>query len=300
MKIARVGILSTGEMGHRVATVLIRHGLEVVTCLAGRSARTAGLAARAGVSDVQTPEEVVALSDMVISIVVPAAAEDVARTVANAIAATKKPLLFADANAVSPMTARRIAGIVTDAGGHFVDVCIIGSAAKVGQGTILYASGTWAEEFADLNSCGLRIRILGDRPGQASAFKIVYAGLTKGVSALMAELLILAQGLGILNEIMEEYRAKFPDLVGFAESNIPGLPFRAARRSEEMEELARTIADTGLHPVMAPASGRLLASLGDLHFRSQYSDEDEKKWDLKHVIALLYGQLAGQTEGQKI
>ena len=35
-----VGVISLGEMGSAVATVLRTHGLRVVTCVQGRSART--------------------------------------------------------------------------------------------------------------------------------------------------------------------------------------------------------------------------------------------------------------------
>ena len=39
-----VGLLSPGDMGHVVGRVLIENGMPVVTCLAGRSARTRKLA----------------------------------------------------------------------------------------------------------------------------------------------------------------------------------------------------------------------------------------------------------------
>lgn len=298
MKIETVGIFSTGEMGHRVALVLRKHGLNVVTCLAGRSARTAELAAQAGVSGLATPVEVVAQSDVIISIVVPSAAQPLAETIAAAIAAVKKPVLYADANAISPMTATAIEKIITGAGGRFADVCIIGTSLKVGQGTTFFASGNCAAEFAELSKFGLQIEILGDRPGQASAHKIVYAGLTKGVSSLMLELLLLAHSLGILEPMLAQYRKKFPDVVRFAENNLPGLPFRAARRSDEMEELSLTIAAEGLTPVMSPASRRLLASLGKLNLRAEYSEADAEKWDVKSVIALLYPRLS-KRDGEK-
>jgi len=292
MKIETVGILSTGEMGHRVALVLRNQGIKVVTCLAGRSARTVELAAKAGVSDLGTMAAVVAQADMIISIVVPSAAKPLAETVASAIAAAKKPVLYADANAISPMTAKTIERIITGAGGRFADVCIIGTSSKVGQGTTFYASGDLATTFAELSNFGLQVEILGDRPGQASAFKIVYAGLTKGVSSLMMELLLLAHSLGIFDPIIAQYRSKFPDLVRFAESNLPGLPFRAARRSDEMEELSLTIAAEGLTPFMAPASQGLLASLGKLNWRAEYSEAEAENWDVKSVIALLYPLLS--------
>ena len=292
MKIETVGIFSTGEMGHRVAFVLRQNGLNVVTCLSGRSVRTVELAAKAGISDLATPGEVVAQADMIISIVVPSAAKPLAQTIAAAIAAAKKTVLYADANAVSPMTAMAIEEIITGAGGRFADVCIIGTSVKVGKGTTFFASGECAAEFAELSKFGLPVEILGDRPGQASAYKIVYAGLTKGVSALMMELLLLAHSLGILETMLAQYRKKFPDLVRFAESNLPGLPFRAARRSDEMEELSDTITVAGLTPVMAPASRRLLASLGALNLRAEYSEAEAEKWDVESVISLLYPRLS--------
>ena len=38
-----IAILSPGEMGHAVGRVLVNHGYRVITSLAGRSRRTAGL-----------------------------------------------------------------------------------------------------------------------------------------------------------------------------------------------------------------------------------------------------------------
>ena len=40
MKIQTVGLLSPGDMGHVVGQVLGSHGMPVLTCLEGRSART--------------------------------------------------------------------------------------------------------------------------------------------------------------------------------------------------------------------------------------------------------------------
>lgn len=292
MKMETVAILSTGEMGHSVASVLGSHGLRVVTCLAGRSARTVGLAKKAGTLNLSTLKEVAVQSDLVISIVVPSAARPLAEAFSLAIAETRKPVLFADANAVSAMTSLAIEAVITAAGGRFVDACIIGAASQLDRGTTFYASGLWASEFAGLNNFGLKVEILGDRAGQASAFKIVYAGLTKGVTSLVLELLLLAHGLGISEPIIEMYRAKFPDIVRFMETTLSSLPFRAGRKSEEMEELISTIEEAGMTPVMAPACRRLLVSLGELNLRAEYSDADEEKWDMQTVLALLHKRLS--------
>ena len=74
------------------------------------------------------------------SIVVPSAAKKVADESGQGGAqeSGRKDLLYLDANAISPMTADAIATVLTPAGVNFVDGCIIGSAAKMGKGTIVY------------------------------------------------------------------------------------------------------------------------------------------------------------------
>lgn len=42
MNLHTVGLLSPGDMGHAVGRMLVEHGLRVLTCLEGRSARTRG------------------------------------------------------------------------------------------------------------------------------------------------------------------------------------------------------------------------------------------------------------------
>ena len=64
-----VGVISPGEMGTAVATVLHTHGLRVVTCLQGRSARTQQRADAAQLEVVPTLERLVTMVDAVLSIV---------------------------------------------------------------------------------------------------------------------------------------------------------------------------------------------------------------------------------------
>ena len=48
MGLETIAILSPGDMGHGVGKALAEHGYDVITCLAGRSQRTRGLAAAGG------------------------------------------------------------------------------------------------------------------------------------------------------------------------------------------------------------------------------------------------------------
>ncbi len=266
MDFQRVGILSIGEMGYHWARLLASHGVEVLTCSKGRSEVTRKRAENAGVRPVSSLARLTLEADLVVSLVVPSAARRVASKVAKALLKVgKKNLFYLDANATSPMTARDIEQDLSRADASFVDGCIIGSAAKLDQGAVIYVSGRQAEHIQALEQLGFSVRVLGPDIGQASAFKIVYAGLTKGLQGLFVELLIGARKFGLLDEILRRYDESFPGLPGKIGQSIAGLPVHAGRRAEEMGELRQTFRHHGLKAVMAPATQKVLERIASLN-----------------------------------
>ena len=105
MAVKTVAILSPGEMGAAVGEVLRESGLEVITCLEGRGEQTRRRAGECGFGIVSDLEEMAGRADLVLSILVPAEAAKVARSVARAIKASDMRPTYADCNAVSPQTA---------------------------------------------------------------------------------------------------------------------------------------------------------------------------------------------------
>ena len=161
-----IAIMSPGDMGHAVAAVLRERGLQVISRLDGRSQRTRALAERAGIEAVADDAALVRAAELVLAIVVPAAAVALAERIARAMAASGAKPLYVDCNAVAPQTARRIAGIIESAGAGFVDAGIIGPPPRQGaSSTRFYASGPDAATFARLSDFGLDVRVVGDQPG---------------------------------------------------------------------------------------------------------------------------------------
>lgn len=288
MAFQRIGILSIGEMGYHWARLLASHGVEVLTYGKGRSEVTRKRAENAGVRFVPSLARLVSESDLVVCVVVPSAAKRVAAKVAKAlIKVERKNLLYLDANAISPMTAREIEKHLFPASANFVDGCIIGSAAKMGQGTVVYVSGPQAALIQALEQFGFSVRLLGPEIAQASAFKIVYAGLTKGLQGLFVELLIGARKFGLLDEILKQYEESFPGLPGKVGQSIAALPVHAGRRAEEMKELIQTFAHYGLKAVMAPATEKVLKSIAALE-AGKASETGERKGDLLETTELFF------------
>ena len=296
MSLKKIGILSIGEMGFHWAKLLKSHGVEVFTYDRDRAEVSRKRAQNAGVVSLPSLPELVHDADLVVSIVVPSAAKKVAESVAAAAReAGRSGVLFLDANAISPMTAEEIAAVVAPAGVNFIDGCIIGSAAKMGKGTIVYVSGPEAEKLRALEAFAIPIKVLGSHTSQASAFKIVYAGLTKGLQGLFCELFMGARRFGLLEELRAQWEESFPGLIDKVATSIVGLRIHAGRRAEEMDELKRTFEHHGLKSIMAPAVQEVLQSIAALQ-TDRASESGAREGNLQETLELFYGQGLLQLE----
>jgi putative dehydrogenase len=151
-----------------------------------------------------------------------------------------KPV-FAECNAVSPATARRIAAVLADTGCHFVDAGIIGGPPPMDRtklGPRFYASGPDAHRLARLNDYGLDIAVLDGPIGAASGLKMSYAGLTKGMTALAAAMIGAASREGLGAALRNELARTQPDFLTRFERQLPGMYRKAYRWVAEMEEIA--------------------------------------------------------------
>jgi hypothetical protein len=124
---------------------------------------------------------------------------------------------------------------------------------------------------------------------QASAFKVVYAGLTKGLQGLFVELLMGARAFGLLDEILKRYEESFPGLLDKVTSSIVGLRIHAGRRAEEMDELKRTFNHHRMKSFMAPAAQKVLQAIAALDV-SKPSDSGAREGELLETLELFFGK----------
>src|SRR6202453_2174753 len=103
-----IGIVSPGAMGTEVGRTLAGLGSRVVVALEGRSDRSRSRAIGAGLEDVGPLRDVVSAADVVLSIVPPAFAVEVASQLARCMAETEHHPVVIDANAISPARAREV------------------------------------------------------------------------------------------------------------------------------------------------------------------------------------------------
>ena len=247
MQIRNVGVVSPGDMGQAIAGRLKESGMTVHAALDGRSERTKSLARAAGLTDCGSIDKLVSTCELIISVINPGEALDVARKVASAMKATGRKIAFADLNAVSPQTARDTDKLIRDAGGMFIDGGIIGPPPRGEKDKPrLYVSGPDAYLFEQIKHPNLQVRIMSERIGDASGVKMCYAAMTKGTTALAVELLVAARKLGVEQALEKELRDSRADVFDWQMKSLSSMPPKAYRWVPEMQEIAKTFGELGM------------------------------------------------------
>lgn len=284
MTIKTVAILSPGEMGAAVGRTLSENGLTVITTLAGRSEPTKDRALAAGFQDGGSLADVIASADIVLSILPPASGLAQAEAAAAAMKETGKTPLYADCNAIAPETTIAIGRIITGAGASYIDGGIIGSPPGKAKATRFYVSGPEATEMDALNTGEMVIHQCGPEIGRGSSIKMVYAGITKGTSALHTAMLIAAERLGVGDELHEELQSSQKATYERMERMTPALPAVSGRYIGEMLEIAKTLASCDVTPNFHEGAAALYRLLEKSPFASERRDTVDKSRTLRQTI----------------
>jgi hypothetical protein len=81
------------------------------------------------------------------------------------------------------------------------------------------------------------VNIAGD-VGDASALKMLYAGINKGITGLAAIMLLTASRTGSSDALVEEMRFSMPNLLERFQRSMPDMFPKAGRWVPEMHEIA--------------------------------------------------------------
>src|SRR5690606_19953980 len=197
-----IAITSPGNMGAAVGGRLAANGIKVLTKISGRSAASRDRAQVHGLTDASDAE--LAQADFLLSIAPPKEAVTIAETLAPALRDGGAKAVYVDCNAISPATAARIGQVLADTDAAYVDGGIIGGPPREGYTPRLYVSGPEAERALVLNDYGLDVRTVEGGIGAASALKLSYAGINKGVIGLGAAMVLAARRAGVEDALLRE------------------------------------------------------------------------------------------------
>jgi putative dehydrogenase len=260
--IPTVAIIAPGNMGAGIGRRLSENQVTVLTSLAGRSAESVKRAREAGMQAAE--DRAVAEADFLMSIIPPGEALALAQRLAPVLSAANSKPVYVECNAVSPATMLRIADVVTATGCPFVGAGIIGPPPKPGSSnTKIYASGAGAMDLAVLNDYGLIVRVLEGPLTAASALKMSYAGITKGVTALGATMMLAAARGGSAAALKAELAESRPDLLRYLSNQVPSMYSKAYRWVAELDEIASFIGEDHPEHDMLTAAARLYERIAE-------------------------------------
>src|SRR5213075_2815085 len=174
---------------------------------------------------------------------------------------------FLDVNSVSPGRKKAAADILGEAA-RYVDVAILAPIHPKRHQTPLLIAGPHAQTVMPLliDELDMRGAIASNEIGAAAALKMIRGVMIKGIEALTAECFLAAQRAGIAQDVAASLHNNYPalDWNKVIDYNLERMASHGIRRAEEMEQVAATLAELGIAPLMTEATVTRQREIGEL------------------------------------
>ncbi|KAF8317149.1 6-phosphogluconate dehydrogenase C-terminal domain-like protein [Clavulina sp. PMI_390] len=254
MAAVRIGIMSAGSMGAAVGHRITQNSrFETYTVVAGRSEATQARARDAGFKLSPSLGELIATTDVLFSILPPGDAIPFVREALPHIKGLPDrgaQYTFVDCNAVAPATSRTIAGLFeAECAASFVDGSIVGGPPKEGYSPAIYLSAKddgAAKLEKQLDGWGIITHVLDGGVGAASALKMSYASMTKGLIGLVALSMMGANSNSVLQPLLAEISHSNTAAFSKVPQAASALPTKSYRWVAEMQEIGAYFAEAGV------------------------------------------------------
>lgn len=291
----KIGFLGFGEVGSTFAAGLREAGAQVRAYDQGWNLDTVGprLQRRSQekmVELVAEPAALAAWADILIAVTTPKAARETAEAVAPSL---RPGQFYADLNSATPSMKQQVEARLGPTGAELVDGGILGVPSLTGVRTPIAVSGRRAAELAQLlNGFGMRLSVVGETIGQASAFKVIRSIYTKGAEAVLLECLVAAERFGLREPMLESLYAFLREPTErLFNMVLTTHAIHARRRSGEMEGVLALLAESGLDARMTEATVRKLAWSADLGLVDHFDGEIPAR--MEEVLEAILARLPG-------
>jgi 3-hydroxyisobutyrate dehydrogenase-like beta-hydroxyacid dehydrogenase len=257
-----------GEAGQAIASGLRGAGVARIAAwdilfLQREGQRLVRAAETIGVRCAASAAEAVRDADIIVSAVTAASSVEAARSVKPHLAG--RPF-FLDVNSVSPSHKQQTAKLI-GASGRYVDVAVIAPIHPARHQTpMLLAGPDAATLLAPLGALGMRVSVAGAEVGAASAIKMVRNVMIKGIEALTLECFLAAARAGVVDEVAASLKNNYPglDWSKIIPYNLERMAKHGERRAAEMEEVAETLRELGVEPLMSNAAVKHQREMGQI------------------------------------
>ncbi len=197
-------------------------------------------------------------ADLVVSAVFGTVAYEVAELAMQHMHANA---MFVDMTTADPSDMEKAGALSKKHHVNFVDVAITGAVNLHGAKTPLLCAGEKAEDVAHIfQTLGTPIQVVGSKPGDAAALKLLRSIFTKGLEALSVECLLTAEKRGLRNQIHDILSdVDKGSLRALMESMVCTHIEHSARRQKEVIEAQRQMMQVGVMPLVTHSVEQLFA-----------------------------------------
>ena len=117
-----------------------------------------------------------------------------------------------------------------------------------------------------LAALGMRVTVAGAEIGAAAAIKMVRSVMIKGIEALTLECFLAAARAGVVDEVAASLKNNYPglDWSKVVPYNLERMASHGERRAAEMEEVADTLRELGVEPLMTAATVKRQREMGEI------------------------------------
>jgi 3-hydroxyisobutyrate dehydrogenase-like beta-hydroxyacid dehydrogenase len=164
--------------------------------------------------------------------------------------------IYADLNSVSPGLKQSIARVIEASGARFAEIAMMAPVPPYGHKVPMLAGGDGAADFvAKLAPFGISAEIVSREVGAAAATKMFRSIIVKGLEALLTECVLGASRYNADVRVFASLAESFPgiDWKKLADYMVGRVVVHGERRAREMEEVAATLREIDIEPIMAEA-----------------------------------------------
>jgi len=276
-----LGFVGFGEAAYHIAKGLKSEGVTRISAYdINISSKVKTRAGDTGVDLVRSPADLAAVAEVIISAVTADQAGPAAEQ--NAPYLTSKHL-YCDLNSISPKAKERVAAIASANGARFVEIAVMGPIPPYLHKAPLLIGGAAAPEFQTIfEPLGMRMEIVSaDQIGRAAAVKMFRSIVYKGLEALLFECVLGAGQYGADQRVFASLSESIPgvDWKKLANYMVGRVVVHGERRAREMDEVAKTLEELGIEPMMASATARRFDWAADLGLKEKFGGEFPKTYE---------------------
>lgn len=269
----QIAFIGFGEAGQTISRgLLAEHAVRIRSydilfddpADAGRLKRLAGAL---GVETARDHVDAVRGAELVFLAVTASSSLDAAQSCLPGLA---KGQLFLDINSVSPQRKIETAALVAPTGAAYVDVAVMAPVAPYLHKVPCLVGGPGAAELLPrAQALGMKMDLVSDEVGQASAIKMFRSIMIKGLEALMLESMLAASEYRVEHRVLASLKETYPSLDWEKLSGyfIERAVSHGQRRAAEMREVAETLRGIGIEPIMAAATAARQQWVADLRVK---------------------------------